>query len=107
MFLFPHNVILCISIVLLTHKLYQYNKKVRIMSNISLTNQELALNLAQRTQLPVVSVMALKFAMTVARWSDRSKQRRELSRLSDQHLDDIGLDRTQAIAEANKRFWQQ
>lgn len=77
------------------------------MSEHIITTREIALNLAERTQLPVASTMALKFANMVACWSDRSKQRRALSKLSDQQLDDIGVSRTRATAEANKRFWQQ
>jgi uncharacterized protein YjiS (DUF1127 family) len=77
------------------------------MSEHIITTREIALNLAERTQLPVASTMALKFANTVVRWSDRSKQRRALSKLSEHELDDIGVSRTRATAEANKRFWQQ
>ena len=77
------------------------------MSEQIITTREIALNLAERTQLPVASTMALKFANVVVRWSDRSKQRHTLSKLSDQQLDDIGVSRTTATTEANKRFWQQ
>ena len=77
------------------------------MSDTYIAHREIALNLADRAQLPVASTLALTFANTVARWSDRSKQRRALARLSDAHLDDVGLSRTQATAEANKNFWQQ
>tara|TARA_R110002096_G_scaffold113077_1_gene245950 strand:+ start:21399 stop:21632 length:234 start_codon:yes stop_codon:yes gene_type:complete len=77
------------------------------MSDTYIAHREIALNLADRAQLPVVSTLALTFASMVVRWSDRSKQRRTLAGLSDQHLDDIGLSRTRATAEADKRFWQQ
>jgi uncharacterized protein YjiS (DUF1127 family) len=77
------------------------------MSEQILTTREIALNLADRAQLPVASTLALQFANAVVTWSDRSKQRRSLSKLSDQELDDIGVSRTRATAEANKRFWQQ
>lgn len=76
------------------------------MSEHIITTREIALNLAQRTQMPVASTLALQFANTVVRWSDRSKQRKSLGRLADHHLEDIGLSRTQANKEANKRFWQ-
>jgi uncharacterized protein YjiS (DUF1127 family) len=76
------------------------------MSEHIITTREIALNLAERTQMPVASTLALQFANVVVRWSDRSKQRKALGYLSDQHLDDIGLSRTQATAEANKLFWQ-
>lgn len=77
------------------------------MSEQTITTREIALNLAERTQLPVASTLALQFANTVVRWSDRSKQRKTLKQLTDQQLDDIGVSRTRATAEANKRFWQQ
>ena len=77
------------------------------MSEQTITTREIALNLAERTQLPVASTLALQFSNTVVRWSDRSKQRKTLKQLTDQQLDDIGVSRTRATAEANKRFWQQ
>jgi uncharacterized protein YjiS (DUF1127 family) len=77
------------------------------MSEISLSPREIALNLADRSQLPVASTLALKFANMVVRWSDRSKQRVSLQTLSDHQLKDIGISRKQANIEANKRFWQQ
>ncbi len=36
----------------------------------------------------------------------RSKQRRQLAQLSDQLLKDIGLERTAALKESRKWFWQ-
>ena len=39
-------------------------------------------------------------------WYQRSRQRQQLAQLSDRQLDDIGLDRTTALAEAAKPFWQ-
>jgi uncharacterized protein YjiS (DUF1127 family) len=76
------------------------------MSEHIITTRQIAMNLADRTQLPVASTLALQFANVVVQWSDRSKQRKTLSHLTDHHLDDIGLSRTQATAEANKSFWQ-
>jgi uncharacterized protein YjiS (DUF1127 family) len=38
-------------------------------------------------------------------WSDRSRQRRQLAQLSDHMLRDIGLNRADAWAEADKPFW--
>jgi len=39
-------------------------------------------------------------------WYQRSRQRQQLAQLSDRQLDDIGLDRAAALAEAAKPFWQ-
>jgi uncharacterized protein YjiS (DUF1127 family) len=41
-----------------------------------------------------------------ARWAARSRQRRALSKLDDRLLDDIGLTRQQAEAEAVKPPWE-
>ena len=39
-------------------------------------------------------------------WHERSRQRRQLECLSDHMLRDIGLTRSDVLAEATKRFWQ-
>ncbi|MBL4906381.1 MAG: DUF1127 domain-containing protein [Sneathiella sp.] len=39
-------------------------------------------------------------------WIERSRQRRALAKLEDQHLDDIGISRTVAALEINKSFWR-
>jgi uncharacterized protein YjiS (DUF1127 family) len=39
-------------------------------------------------------------------WLERSRQRRQLARLSDHMLRDIGLTRADAWAEAEKPFWR-
>ena len=43
---------------------------------------------------------------TLRRWQQRSRMRRRLERLDDRMLADIGLDRRQAQAEAEKPFWR-
>lgn len=39
-------------------------------------------------------------------WGERIRQRRELGRLDDRMLSDIGLSRVDADREVNKIFWQ-
>ncbi len=39
-------------------------------------------------------------------WSERTRQRRELLRLDDRLLRDIGITRAEATAEAEKPFWR-
>jgi uncharacterized protein YjiS (DUF1127 family) len=39
-------------------------------------------------------------------WQDRAAERRQLARLEDRMLRDIGIDRASAQSEALKRFWQ-
>ena len=43
---------------------------------------------------------------TLATWAERRRQRRQLQRLDDRLLADIGLDRARADYEANKPFWK-
>ncbi|MDD3448252.1 MAG: DUF1127 domain-containing protein [Gammaproteobacteria bacterium] len=39
-------------------------------------------------------------------WSERARQRRQLARLDDRLLGDIGLSRVDAEQEARKPFWR-
>lgn len=39
-------------------------------------------------------------------WMARSRQRKQLAQLEDYQLEDIGISRSQALAEAAKPFWQ-
>ena len=42
----------------------------------------------------------------VSEWSARARQRRDLARLTDGQLWDIGVRREDALVEARKPFWQ-
>ena len=44
--------------------------------------------------------------MLLARWIERSRQRRALAGLDDQMLRDIGITRVEAAREAEKPFWK-
>ena len=44
---------------------------------------------------------------SVLAWFERTRQRRQLSELSDHMLKDIGLSRADVEAEAAKPFWRQ
>jgi uncharacterized protein YjiS (DUF1127 family) len=46
-----------------------------------------------------------RVALKIRGWSERSRQRRALLELDDHHLKDIGLSRTEVMAEARKPFW--
>jgi len=50
---------------------------------------------------PVAAVLA-----PIARWIERSRQRRALASLSDHELRDIGITRIEAVREAEKPFWR-
>lgn len=59
-----------------------------------------------QTKLPLVAGAAVKFAVRVTTWDMRRKSRRTLKQLEPHLLNDIGLDRISAQAEAAKPFWQ-
>ena len=44
--------------------------------------------------------------MLIARWIERSRQRRALAALDDHVLRDIGITRVEAEREAQKPFWK-
>ena len=46
-----------------------------------------------------------RVALKMRGWMERSRQRQALLELDDHHLKDIGLSRTEALAEAKKPFW--
>jgi len=56
----------------------------------------------------LVRAKALKKAVAVRlyEWQERSIGRRELRRLTERDLRDIGLTRSEAEAEASKAFWE-
>ncbi|EBA10839.1 DUF1127 domain-containing protein [Roseobacter sp. CCS2] len=59
-----------------------------------------------QAKLPLVAGLAVKFAVAVTSWDTRRKTRRALMGLEPHLLNDIGLDRLSAQAEAAKPFWQ-
>jgi len=54
-----------------------------------------------------VEAASVKVVDTLAIWGSRSRERQQLSELSDRMLEDIGLTRAQVAAEVGKYFWQQ
>jgi uncharacterized protein YjiS (DUF1127 family) len=53
---------------------------------------------------PTAQFGSIRAAM--AEWWRRLRQRRELLMLTDRDLSDIGITRSDAVAEASKFFWQ-
>lgn len=49
---------------------------------------------------------ARKVSDVVATWSKRNTERRQLNRLSDRLLEDIGITRFDVQREVTKHFWQ-
>ncbi len=68
---------------------------------------QIALNLANRTDLPVLSQMAIRFAVAVAKWGDRYKSRRILGTMTPELLEDIGITAHDAYRESRKSFWRE
>ncbi|PUB12716.1 DUF1127 domain-containing protein [Yoonia sediminilitoris] len=56
--------------------------------------------------LPVLAVVAVRFAVAVTKWDRLRKTRKHLRTLDPHLLRDIGLDPVTAQAEADKSFWQ-
>lgn len=66
-----------------------------------------ALNALQQSRaLPVVAVIAIKFAVTVTNWSVRRRTRASLAKLETWQLRDVGLTDEQASTEASRLFWK-
>ena len=47
-----------------------------------------------------------RLAATIELWRQRHRQRHQLSLLDDWQLDDIGINRSEALREARKPFWK-
>jgi uncharacterized protein YjiS (DUF1127 family) len=52
------------------------------------------------------SSRARRIADLLVVWHERARQRRELQRLNDRMLRDIGLTRADVMAESSKPFWR-
>ena len=66
----------------------------------------LTLSYHQRPNEQIWRSSAAQLVTLLNTWYQRSRQRRQLAQLSDRLLDDIGLDRATALAEAAKPFWR-
>ncbi|CUX83291.1 MAG: putative conserved small protein [Roseibaca calidilacus] len=62
--------------------------------------------LTAATTLPAVSVLALRVAVAVAKWSERRRTRADLAKLDVHGRRDIGLTEGQALRETQKPFWR-
>ena len=64
--------------------------------------------LAQHSSLHRISALAImtQAISTLQHWIEVSHQRRLLAKLDHDQLDDLGIDRAPALAEASKPFWK-
>ena len=69
----------------------------------SLTNASVPLGAAGQVSLRRALA---QIWFVVEGWFERSRQRRELGRMSDHLLRDMGITRTDALNEAGKPFWR-
>ncbi|MDH3230844.1 MAG: DUF1127 domain-containing protein [Alphaproteobacteria bacterium] len=55
---------------------------------------------------PSPGALLLQAGGLISLWYERSRQRRQLARLDDRLLRDIGVDRASAMEEVSKPFWR-
>ncbi|XDA99735.1 DUF1127 domain-containing protein [Sulfitobacter sp. LCG007] len=72
---------------------------------LTLTPETLAY-LSQTRSMPVLAVVAVKFAVVLSKWTTRRRSRQALSQLAPWQLRDVGLTPGQAREEAAKVFWR-
>ena len=56
--------------------------------------------------VPVVSLIAVEFAVCLSKWATRRRTRKALKQLSYWQLADVGLTPHEADTEASKVFWR-
>ncbi|OED36411.1 hypothetical protein AB833_27755 [Chromatiales bacterium (ex Bugula neritina AB1)] len=59
-----------------------------------------------RLQAGAIEQIYQRVKLTLDKWNQNYQTRKELPCLEDYQLDDIGIDRQQALREAGKPFWQ-
>lgn len=58
-------------------------------------------------QLPPVSRILVRVALTLAKWDNQRRSRLALTRLDTRLLKDVGLDEVARHREVEKKFWQE
>ena len=64
------------------------------------------LGILNQRGVPVLAVMALKFAVGLTTWTTRRRTRRALKQLEAWQLADVGLTPDMATKEASRVFWK-
>ncbi|QQA44619.1 DUF1127 domain-containing protein [Pelagovum pacificum] len=62
--------------------------------------------LPAQSGLPPMTAVLYKLTVVAMAWEVRRKTRRDLKRLNDDQLRDIGLTRFEAESESNEPFWR-
>ncbi|MGB7243382.1 MAG: DUF1127 domain-containing protein [Sulfitobacter sp.] len=76
------------------------------MANALTLPTETLTYLNQTRALPVLALIAVRFAVCVSKWTTTHRTRRALKQLDDAALRDVGLTREQALTEAHRVFWR-
>jgi uncharacterized protein YjiS (DUF1127 family) len=76
------------------------------MTRTAYQNIDALIYLRENNALPIVSVLAVQFAVTVSKWTLRHRTRKALGQLTETQLRDVGLTPMQARREAARLFWQ-
>ncbi len=59
-----------------------------------------------KTHRTGMTALVDRISATVALWRDRMRNRRDLARMSERELSDIGVSRSQIADEVGKPFWR-
>ena len=65
------------------------------------------IDLSREAHLPALARWAMKFAVLVTTWNNRFRSRRQLARLEQDRLEDIGWSKNRAMNEAARPFWKE
>ena len=76
------------------------------MTRTAYQNIDALIYLRENNALPIASVIAVQFAVTVSKWTLRHRTRKALGQLTEAQLRDVGLTPLQARREAARLFWQ-
>ncbi|MDB4211906.1 DUF1127 domain-containing protein [Ascidiaceihabitans sp.] len=74
------------------------------MTRTAYQNIDALIYLRENNALPIVSVLAVQFAVTVSKWTLRHRTRQALGQLTETQLRDVGLTPLQARREAARLF---
>lgn len=76
------------------------------MAHAMILSSETLSVLHQTRRLPLLAVVAVRFAVCVTKWTTRRRTRLALAQLEQWQLDDVGLTSGQASKEAAQVFWR-
>ena len=72
----------------------------------ALTHTHEVMKHLNQSGMPIVAILAVKFAVGVTNWATRYRSRQALKQLEPWQLRDVGLTPDQALSEASRVFWK-